>query len=212
MTQALVSLRPTAKAAQILAGARETFLELGFEGASVDEIARRARVSKGTLYNYFPDKRALFAAFIEAECEENARRTFQPDSEHLGIDAVLRRTAHSYVRLLMSPFAQGIFRIAVAECGRFPDVGHCFYRSAPALGIRRISEVLDAACRRGELVIADIDLAANQFIMLCQSRAFYRRVFHIDETIDPAELDTIAEAAVDVFMAAYRTPPADRSA
>ena len=140
---------PTTKADQILAGARDAFLELGFEGASVDEIARRARVSKGTLYNYFPDKRTLFAAFMEAECQENARRVFQAEDEHLGIDALLRRIAHSYVRLLMSPFAQGLFRIAVAECQRFPDVGHSFYWSAPALGIRRLAEVLEAARRRG---------------------------------------------------------------
>ena len=205
MSEALAP--PLTKAQQILAGARNAFLELGFEGASVDEIARRARVSKGTLYNYYPDKRALFAAFIEAECAEHARRIFEADSGHLDIDTVLRRTAHAYVRLLLSPFAQGIFRIAVAECQRFPEVGHSFYQAAPALGIRRLTEMLEAACRRGELAIDDVDLAANQFVMLCQSRVFHRKLFGIDETVDAAELDIVAEAAVDVFMAAYRPPP-----
>ncbi len=206
MSETLSPSPSTKKAHQILQGAREAFLELGFEGASVDEIARRAGVSKGTLYNYFPDKRALFGAFIAEECQEHARRVFQADMQGLGIDAVLRRIAHAYVRLLISPFAQGIFRISVAECQRFPEVGHSFYAAAPALGIRRLSEVLDAAVARGDLVMGDIDLAANQFIMLCQARVFHRRLFAIPPAVEPAELDTVADAAVDVFLAAYRAP------
>ena len=45
---------------QVLAGAREVFMADGFEGASVDDIARAAGVSKATLYSYFPDKKLLF--------------------------------------------------------------------------------------------------------------------------------------------------------
>ena len=57
---------------QVLAGAREVFLRDGFEGASVDDIAREAGVSKATLYSYFPDKRLLFQEVARAECRRAA--------------------------------------------------------------------------------------------------------------------------------------------
>src|SRR3974390_1136510 len=53
------------KRRQILDGARKVFMDLGFDGASMGEIARAAGVSKGTLYVYFTDKCALFEAMVE---------------------------------------------------------------------------------------------------------------------------------------------------
>jgi AcrR family transcriptional regulator len=57
----------SSKRRQILAGARKVFMDLGFDGASMGEIARAAGVSKGTLYVYFADKSALFEAILEEE-------------------------------------------------------------------------------------------------------------------------------------------------
>ena len=53
---------------QVLDGARRIFLRDGFDGASVDDIAREAGVSKATLYSYFPDKRLLFTEICNREC------------------------------------------------------------------------------------------------------------------------------------------------
>ena len=58
---------------QVLSGARTVFMADGFEGASVDEIARVAAVSKATLYSYFPDKRLLFMEVANAECARQAQ-------------------------------------------------------------------------------------------------------------------------------------------
>ena len=63
----------SSKRRQILDGARKVFLELGFDGASMGEIARAAGVSKGTLYVYFPDKAGLFAAIVEEEKREQGK-------------------------------------------------------------------------------------------------------------------------------------------
>ena len=68
------------KVSQVLDGARTVFLRDGFEGASVDDIARQAGVSKATLYNYFPDKRILFMEVAKAECvrQESATDEMTP--------------------------------------------------------------------------------------------------------------------------------------
>ena len=64
----------SAKRRQILDGARQVFLDLGFDGASMGEIARVAGVSKGTLYVYFADKHHLFEAIVEQETLEYGKR------------------------------------------------------------------------------------------------------------------------------------------
>ena len=66
-------IRKGRKFDQVLAGARAVFMADGFEGASVDEIARVAAVSKATLYSYFPDKRLLFMEVANAECQRQSR-------------------------------------------------------------------------------------------------------------------------------------------
>lgn len=64
----------TSKRRQIIDGARKVFLDLGFDGASMGEIARAAGVSKGTLYVYFADKNRLFEAIVEQEVSNRASR------------------------------------------------------------------------------------------------------------------------------------------
>jgi AcrR family transcriptional regulator len=67
------------KRRQILDGARKVFMNLGFDGASMNEIARSAGVSKGTLYVYFADKCRLFEAIVEAEALEQGQVVFNFD-------------------------------------------------------------------------------------------------------------------------------------
>ena len=61
MTAMSAEIKKGRKFDQVLEGARRIFMRDGFEGASVDDIARSAEVSKATLYSYFPDKRILFS-------------------------------------------------------------------------------------------------------------------------------------------------------
>ena len=195
----------TPKGRQILDGARAAFLESGFEGASVDEIARRAGVSKGTMYNYFPDKRSLFSAMIRRECREQARHIFQIDhAEADNVEATLRRIARAFVEFVTSPFAQRMFRITVAETLRFPELGRAFMESGPALGIRRLSQYFAFACGRGDLAIDDVELAAHQFAELCKAELFFRTLFDPDTPVAQSEIGRVADAAVKTFLRAYR--------
>jgi AcrR family transcriptional regulator len=65
MTQTAQVVRKGRKFDQVLTGARKVFMADGFEGASVDDIARAAEVSKATLYSYFPDKKLLLGDFLD---------------------------------------------------------------------------------------------------------------------------------------------------
>lgn len=191
------------KARQILEGAQAAFLELGYEGASTDEIARRAKVSKGTLYNYFRDKRTLFTAFVEQKCQEQAQRIFSHEGNVRGAEATLRKIARSVAELMTSPAMPDIYRLVVAEAERFPELGRSFYDSGPGLGVRRLTQYLAGAVAIGELRIDDIELAASQFIELCRADLFHQRMFCLRRKFSEDEIDRIANGAVDVFLRAY---------
>ncbi|MCY2990168.1 MAG: TetR/AcrR family transcriptional regulator [Planctomycetota bacterium] len=191
------------KARQVLAGAKAAFLELGYEGTSVDELARRAGISKATLYSHFVDKEAVFRAFINAECQEQVARMFTIEPSGETPAEVLLRVASSYIECLVSPFAMDFFRLVVAECQRFSDIGREFFDSGPDIAIRRLAQFLTAADARGELHVANPELAAHQFTSLCKAELFYKRLLGVKSIASPSEIQRAAKEAVATFLKAY---------
>lgn len=188
---------------QVLAGARTVFLADGFEGASVDDIARAAGVSKATLYSYFPDKRLLFMEMARVECNRQAETALATIDMDAPAETVLKDVAIQMVNFITSGFGQRIFRICVGESDRFPELGREFYESGPMLVRARMLAFLDAATERGELQIDDFELAADQFPELCKADLFPRMVFNMQSTFSDAEKHRIIDGAVAIFMARY---------
>ncbi len=203
MTQAAIIVRTGRTFEQVLRGAREVFMADGFEGANVDDIARAAGVSKATLYSYFPDKRLLFIEVAQTECQLMAERILSMIDESRPAREVLTITATQLVAFLTSDFAQQVFRICLAERDRFPELARAFYAAGPENGQQRICEYLEKAVAKGELVIEDIPMAAEQFSELCKTRLWTRAVFGIQNRFTQAEIDEVALHTVDMFMARY---------
>src|ERR1700755_1345366 len=90
------------KRRQILDGARKVFMDLGFDGASMGEIARSAGVSKGTLYVYFADKNRLFEAIVEEEALEQGKAAFNFDPAR-DVTTTLLDFGQAYIQLLCRP-------------------------------------------------------------------------------------------------------------
>jgi AcrR family transcriptional regulator len=192
------------KAQQILTGAKDAFFELGYEGTSVEEIARRAGVSKGTLYNYFPDKQTLFAVFVEGECEKHAKYMCQVVNDYDDVEVALRQVANKIIKFTTSPFAQSTFRVAVAESQRFPELGRVFYHSGPDVFVRQFAQYLAAADATGKLRVPDPELAAHQFIQLCKADLFHKVLLGIQRHVNEEEVQRIADAAVETFLKAFK--------
>lgn len=195
------------KRCQIIAGATEVFLASGFEGASVDDIARTAGVSKATLYRYFPDKSALFAAVLSQECAEHARHLPEITRGDRPLDALLFDLAKGYIAFVVKPYAQRIYRIAVAESERFPHIGQSFYASGHDRNRRRLAPILAAAAARGELTVPDPDLAAHVFFQICSAEVMHKGLFSIPQDTSEAALNARARSAAETFLAAYRYTP-----
>lgn len=200
--------RAAAKSAQIINGARDAFIELGYEGTSVDDIASRAGVSKPTIYKHFPDKEALFLTFIHGECETQAARVFSIEIKDTDPRQALLEVARSYIDLIFSEFAQDIFRLAVSETKRFPQIGQVFYDAGIATGSRRLAQFLAAGIARDIFEIDDIELAAHQFLELCRAGPFYRHLFGLIPDVSDKQKREIAEKTVEMFFRAYGKPSA----
>ena len=203
MGEASDIVRTGRKFDQVRAGARRVFLADGFEGASVDDIARAAGVSKATLYSYFPDKRMLFMEVANSECGLMAERASAHIDGSFPVREVLTVTGRHILTFLLSEFSQRIFRICVAERERFPELGRAYYASGPAMGRDRISEYLTCAVARGELVIEDIPMAAEQYLVMCKAKLWTRAAFGIQTEFSEEEKEDVVRHAVDMFLARY---------
>ncbi|NHQ73289.1 TetR/AcrR family transcriptional regulator [Roseovarius gahaiensis] len=204
MTAMAAEIKKGRKFDQVLEGAREVFMRDGFEGASVDEIARVAGVSKATLYSYFPDKRLLFSEVARLECNRQAEEALQEVGQDDPVEDVLHEAADRIVRFFLSDFGQQVFRICVAESHRFPELGCRFYASGPAMVRERLSQVLTPYVNKGVLKIDDMDLAANQFGELCKSDLFVRCLCGVCTDVTEADIKRVTDGAVEMFLARYR--------
>lgn len=188
---------------QVLGGAREIFLRDGYEGASMDDIARAAEVSKATIYSYFPEKSVLFIEVAKTECSRQADHAMADLDLSAPPREVLSRAGHHMMTFLLSDFGKQTFRTLVAESARFPDLGREFYTSIHQRVQDTMGDYFARAAERGELKIDDPELAADQFHELCKASLWPRIMFNVQPTYRQDEVDRIVDAAVDMFVARY---------
>lgn len=204
MTAFAAEIKKGRKYDQVLEGARQVFMRDGFEGASVDDIARAAGVSKATLYSYFNDKRLLFSEVARIECARQAEAAITKIGAYETVEDALHEAANLLVRFFLSDFGKQVYRICVAEADRFPELGKSFYISGPQLARERLVAVLRPYVDRGDLIIDDLDLAAGQFNELCKTDLFMRALCGVEADFDDTRIARIAQGAVAMFLARYR--------
>jgi AcrR family transcriptional regulator len=206
MPLSLVGEEDSAKRRQILDGARKLFMDLGFDGASMGEIARAAGVSKGTLYVYFTDKNALFEAIVEQEVLEQGKAAFNFDLAR-DAETTLKDFGTAYIQLLCRPGGGSSTRTVMAIAERMPDVGKRFYHNVVALTVERLATYLAARVAVGEIAVDDCQLAASQFMMCCQASLFLPFIFQAAPAPSPDEIARVVDSATRMFLAAYRARP-----
>ncbi len=194
----------SAKRRQIIDGAREVFLSQGFDAASMNDIARAAGVSKGTLYVYFANKEELFEAIVEQECDAQAEGIFNLDPNDHDVAAVLTRLGIAYVKFLCRPEKASAIRTVIAIADRMPEVGRRFYESGPASGIARLATYLSEQVKAGVLAMEDCEIAAAQFMESSHAMLFKPIVFNFASAPSEEQVERSVRIAVAVFLAAYR--------
>jgi len=203
----LVGDEDSSKRRQILDGAKKVFMDLGFDGASMGEIARSAGVSKGTLYVYFADKNRLFEAIVEEEALEQGKVDFNCDPER-DVATTLREFGQAYIELLCRPGGGSAIRTVMAIAERMPEGGRRYYEEVLEKTINRFASYLATHVQADELAIADCQLAASQFMQMCQASLFLRFIFQAAPPPSAERIAEVVESATQMFLAAYRKKPA----
>lgn len=195
-----------AKRRQILEGAWRVFVAEGLEGASVDQLAKEAGVSKPTLYRYFSSKEDIFQALLHEQINAVGPLQFELDPAAGDPATLLTRLGVGFMMGVMQERSLDMFRLVVAESRKHPSVGNAFEASGPTQGRTALARYLRQLHRSGTLRIDDAELAAEQFIALCQAGIF-RRAHTVHERVDPKTIRRLVSSAVRLFLRGYAAAP-----
>ncbi|HEY4213969.1 MAG TPA: TetR/AcrR family transcriptional regulator [Steroidobacteraceae bacterium] len=202
--------------AAVFEAARKLFLEQGYSGTTMDQIAAAAGLTKRTLYNNYGDKHALFTQIIAdvlafVECfargldaelsveaiSANARETLEAVGQRLAL-------------VILRPEVIALRRLLIGESRTFPGLASEYFDRAPARVLSTLASAFDGLSRRGVLRVADPTRAAAQFAYLIAGE-FLDRAILVEVLPSQAQVIACAKEGVQTFWARYGVGAASNS-
>ena len=189
------------KAQLIICAAREAFLEKGYDGVSMDEVASRAGVAKQTVYARYASKDALFLAVVESL--QGRMLSAVSATAPLPICDRLQEIGRELLELVLDPSTLSLSRIALGASYRFPTLGHSIYGARINKLHAVLADILEQAAKEGSLSVDDPKVAAEQFLALVRGELHLHCLY--DPSFRPAraKIERQIKAGVDCFMARY---------
>jgi AcrR family transcriptional regulator len=192
--------RKDARPEEIITAALEVFADRGFAATKLEDVARRAGVTKGTIYLYFENKDALFKALIRqtivpviAKGEAIAEAFTGPARD------LFERLVREYWRLVGETSLSNIPRLMIAEAGNFPQLARFYYEEVVTRGHRLMEGVLERGIKAGEFKKVNLAVATKLAMAPLLHAVVARRAFSacMPEGFDvPRYLDT----HIDLFL------------
>jgi TetR/AcrR family transcriptional repressor of mexJK operon len=193
---------------EILRAAFAVFTEQGFHGATMLDVAGRARASKATLYARFGSKEVLFKALIAWATRQGAEAldavTRDPTLDPL---TMLHRFAARILAQMMQPERLALFRIAVAEGGRLPEIGRIFSNFTRDQGVRLGHVVGKRLVEQGLIEVDDPEEYGHSFIGLLQGELFMRALLGATPPPSAREIERHAHRAMTRLVHAFAPAP-----
>ncbi len=170
--------RKDARPAELTSAALELFVERGYAATRLDDVARRAGVSKGTLYLYFDSKEALFKAVVREGLVPALERGEQLVAGHQGSSAdLLRQLVEGWWEVIGNSAFGGIPKLMFSECRNFPELGAFYYEEVISRGHRLLEKVIEQGMQRGEFRRLDLDHVTRLVIAPVVLMAIWRHSF-----------------------------------
>src|SRR6202166_2932266 len=192
--------------AAILEAAQQVFFANGFVGASMDQVAATAAVSRQTMYKHFSDKEALFREVV-TNIVRARDGGIAPDFLSTGdgpIGERLRSFARHFLKGVMQPNVLKLRRLVIGEAGRFPELGRSFYDLGPKRAAEQLAVALRESAARQGISLEDPHLAAEHLLSLILSNPLNQAMLLGDESsFTDAALDRYADAGITAFLRAY---------
>ena len=143
------------KTEAIVNAARTTFLSLGYDSASMDQIALTAGVSKRTVYNRFRSKEELFGATIEETCRNLLPVNVEEIEASLPPEDFILQLSRQFVEGILQPEALALRRIATFEAGRSPQIGRSYLEHGLQCMVDQCAPIIERIAAKGALNIKD---------------------------------------------------------
>ena len=189
--------RKEARPAELLAAALELFVEKGYAGTRLDDVASRAGVSKGTLYLYFQNKEDLFKAVVRESVVERISETAEQIERFEGpSDVLLEQVVRRWWSEYGEKTAGGISKLMMAESNNFPEIARFFLEEVIEPWHALLGRAIARGVERGEFRRVDVEMnvhtLAASLVMLslwkcsfgpCSQRPIDAKAY-IDTTVD----------------------------
>ena len=192
------ALPPEARRAAILSAALEEFTARGYEGARLDDVAKRAGVAKGTIYLYFADKETLFQELVRSMVSPVLGTLEQIPKADISARLLIETLLKTFVREVYGTRRRDIIRLILSEGPRFPAIAEFYYREVIARVLAILRPILKRAAARGELP----DDALARFPQLIVAPMLVAIMWHgLFDKFDPLDVDAMARAHVGILFA-----------
>ncbi len=200
--------RKDARPSEILAAALETFVEHGYAATKLEDVAKRAGVTKGTLYIYFESKEALFKAVVRenvvpllATAEQLAGdRSADPE-------LLLRQLVTAWWEAMGPSGLGGLPKLVISEATNFPELAQFWYDEVVRRGRQIFAEVLRRGMERGVFRTVDVDLAVRMILAPVLMAAIWNHSFLACEK-EAFPVEQYLATSIDIFLRGVAAPPA----
>lgn len=186
----------------IVNAAAAVFLEAGFDKASMQEIARRADVSKQTVYSHFGSKEALFKEAIIAACRAHTPEGLENIS-NMSLEDTLRHVGKSLAELIFSEEAIRLESLCISGNNSHPEAANMYWQAGHQWVKDLLVNCLQAQIDNGNLEHDNVELAAQQFISLLLVDKKCKLLLGI-ESVEDNDINLIVDQAVSFFLKASR--------
>lgn len=200
--------RSQVKRQLILSAGRQLFLNSGYQGTSMDQVAAAAAVSKQTVYKHFGEKYELLLAIVTDALESTVgpfldRIATLADTADLETD--LTALAGEYLRAVLQEPVVQLRRLVIGEANRVPALARSYYEQAPARTLAAIADCFGRLHDRGLLHTPEPALAAEHFAFLIVGRSIDQALFcGGPQVLAGVDVEGYVRAGVQVFLAGYR--------
>lgn len=196
------------KAEQIIAAATRLFLDNGFDGASMDDIATAAGASKQTVYSHFGSKEELFSQVIATRCNAHQLNDELFDQQR-PVREVLWELAEHLTELLLSDEAIRMFRLCVAETPQREKIAPLYWQAGPAQLKQRLEHYLSSKQQTGQIRPVDPAIPTQQFIALIRSEAYIKKLLSLPGQPSQEYIRNYLHSSIDLFANTYLIEPKD---
>lgn len=185
---------------EIVDAALAVFAEKGFAAARLDEIAKRAGVSKGALYLYFETKEELFRAVVDVAIAPNMQAIRAMVAAHPGpLSELLRLVAGRIGVLIETLPVGGVLKMVIGEARNFPELARVWHDDLVAHALGALTDAIRAAQGRGEVRPGDPRTFALEIIAPVLLGVIWREVF-VPVGAEPFDVPALARQHVEIML------------